>query len=573
MKHRGILLLTFIGLISYQCSTPPPGDEERFKDRRVVLTVRDNKLTLGEVEKRFSATEFADAKAEYEAKEAFVEQFLDRFMLIEGAREAGFPPDLDSATYQNNLFRQYYIHKIVKNIEVTDADIEKFFAKYGGEYQAGHLVVRDKRLADSLYGAIVKGTEFEKLVAEFSLDESTKKRGGSTGYAMYSRFDRDFEEAVFALKIGEISKPIRTRRGWHIIKLYDRIKTTPADLEKNQRQYRDLTQRYLERLALDKFHRELRGRYHYRVVWPTIEFLISKSDSSRALGLLPDSLASAAYLNWYHFTDDELKLPVAEYDGGAATVSDFLTSLAGTPQELLFDIADSMTMENVLQEVAMPPLIDRMAREEGFDKSEGFQAELDYLRGSQLMQSMRDTLYHDLGEITEEDMARFHGEHQDEFYLPDQVRASAIAVKTRAEAEELLQRIRNGAIFIQLAGKYSVDKKTGAAGGDLGFFTVKRYTPLYEAAEGLRKGELGGPVEFEGNWWIFRVTGRIERQPKGLELVRAEVQSRIYQERRDSLYEQFLRQMKGEIPYTMDLELIKNNLKLGTYVGAKEPEG
>jgi parvulin-like peptidyl-prolyl isomerase len=65
------------------------------------------------------------------------------------------------------------------------------------------------------------GEDFAILVAQNSEDEATKLNGGDLGYLSGTRMPPDFVEAATKLKPGEISKPIRTRLGFHILKLVD----------------------------------------------------------------------------------------------------------------------------------------------------------------------------------------------------------------------------------------------------------------------------------------------------------------------------------------------------------------
>ena len=66
-----------------------------------------------------------------------------------------------------------------------------------------------------------KGADFAAIAKEFS-EGPTKARGGDLGFFAKGRMVPDFEKAAFAMKIGEISKPVKTRFGWHIIKVEEK---------------------------------------------------------------------------------------------------------------------------------------------------------------------------------------------------------------------------------------------------------------------------------------------------------------------------------------------------------------
>src|SRR5690606_15334020 len=66
-----------------------------------------------------------------------------------------------------------------------------------------------------------KGEDFAKLAKEFSQDPGSAATGGDLGYAGQGVYDPAFEEALYALNKGQVSAPVRTDFGWHLIKLLD----------------------------------------------------------------------------------------------------------------------------------------------------------------------------------------------------------------------------------------------------------------------------------------------------------------------------------------------------------------
>ncbi len=565
MRYYKAVFLSLFLIIALSCSKSPSEKEDpRFSDKRVVLQLGDDKLTLGEIEKRYATTPFENVTQEYEVKAGFVEGFLERFLLMKGAREKGIEAEPDSQAFRYTLLKQLYNDEIMKKIKITDGEIEKFFNKYGGELQTGRIQVADSALADSLYKALKAGAEFEKLAQDFSLDQISAKKGGSLGYAPYGRYEDRYQEVAFDMKMGEISRPVHTRTGWHIIKIFDRIKDTPEDLAKEKDKYREMTHQYLQKKTVREFIGRLRKEFHYRISQPTLEMLLHKADSVKASGSRPAGLPSSAYLDPAAFNQAERNIYMVEFDGGGATVSEYLDNLKAYDPVRAPELRETELLDEVLEGLASPAMLMKKALLLGLDKTETFTGEIEYLKGNYLSQKMRDMIYSDLRMIEEADIVKYYNEHRDDFYLPDQVRVQAISVKTREEAESLLGRIKGGANFAQMARKHSLDKKTAVQGGDLNFFTAARYTPIYNAAEGMPNGTLGGPVEMDGNWWIFQVLERITRKPKELDLVRADVTSLIGQEWRANAYNDWITKMKERTQYKMDLDLIRNNLRMGS---------
>jgi parvulin-like peptidyl-prolyl isomerase len=82
---------------------------------------------------------------------------------------------------------------------------------------ARHILVPDKTTADIVYAQLMDGADFAEIAAELSTDTSNKNRGGDLGWFGRNIMDPAFEEAAYALEIGEISEPVESNFGWHII--------------------------------------------------------------------------------------------------------------------------------------------------------------------------------------------------------------------------------------------------------------------------------------------------------------------------------------------------------------------
>lgn len=118
-----------------------------------------------------------------------------------------------------------------KQVEVTDEKVEEFYNMYSEDYrleeqrQAAHLLIRagskdaDKRIA-AVEEGLKNGTPFEKLVAQYSDDQSTKDKGGDMGFVTRNQLAADLDAALFALESeGDVSAAITDDYGTHFISL------------------------------------------------------------------------------------------------------------------------------------------------------------------------------------------------------------------------------------------------------------------------------------------------------------------------------------------------------------------
>jgi len=84
--------------------------------------------------------------------------------------------------------------------------------------KCSHILVEKHSEAISLLERIQKGEKFGKLAKEFSLDSGSAKRDGNLGYFGRGKMVKEFEKSAFSLQTGQISEPVKTQYGYHIIK-------------------------------------------------------------------------------------------------------------------------------------------------------------------------------------------------------------------------------------------------------------------------------------------------------------------------------------------------------------------
>jgi foldase protein PrsA len=130
---------------------------------------------------------------------------------------------------------------VTKKVTVTDADIQAYYDKNPTQYQqpasreVRHILVKTEALAQKLHDQIQGGADFAKLAKKYTQDQASKADGGKFT-AFKGRTVEPFDEFVFSAKTGDLSDPIKTEFGWHIIEALSAIKpatTTPLDQVKD----------------------------------------------------------------------------------------------------------------------------------------------------------------------------------------------------------------------------------------------------------------------------------------------------------------------------------------------------
>ncbi|WP_077615143.1 peptidylprolyl isomerase [Caenibacillus caldisaponilyticus] len=110
-------------------------------------------------------------------------------------------------------------------VKVSDKEMRDYFNKNKNsliEVKASHILVKDKKKADEILQKLKNGEDFAKLAKTYSTDDATKNKGGDLGWIKKGQMVAAFEKAAFSMKKGELSGPVKTEYGYHIIKVTDR---------------------------------------------------------------------------------------------------------------------------------------------------------------------------------------------------------------------------------------------------------------------------------------------------------------------------------------------------------------
>lgn len=168
-----------------------------------------------------------------ELRSAILEQLVNNELVVQEATKKGLdkqPEFLDQVDMvKRDLLANAYIRDYVKSHPVSDSEVQQEYDKLklavgDKEYHPRHILVESENEAKSIVAKLKKGGKFETL-AKKSKDTGSRDNGGDLGWIPVGKISvsyvKPFGEALLKLSKGQISEPVQSQFGWHVIQLED----------------------------------------------------------------------------------------------------------------------------------------------------------------------------------------------------------------------------------------------------------------------------------------------------------------------------------------------------------------
>ena len=254
------------------------------KQEKVIATVGGEKITAAEFDQGLA--EMSQLYGDYLNSPAGRKQYLDSLvkekMVLAAAKKEGLSKRADIKSklavleqkideIKQKKEKEIILEEMLKEkASLGDNDVKDYYNLHKEEFEkpveirVSQILVNTEDEANRLIERIKKGENFAKLAKEFSIEKNTAAEGGDTGFLGRRQFVKEFEDAAFGLqKNGDISKPVKTALGYHIIKLTGK-KQMPARKLEDENVETEIKQ-ILQKEKLDKWLDEISKKYEVKI--------------------------------------------------------------------------------------------------------------------------------------------------------------------------------------------------------------------------------------------------------------------------------------------------------------------
>lgn len=249
------------------------GPEQKMEGYRQILEdlIMDKLISKAsadvEVSQEEVASELAKLRGQFPTEEEFSAQL----------EAVGQTPESLAETLSKILRQRQWVEaKLGTEAEVSETEVQTFYDENRSEFErpaevkASHIlflvkpddseevVTAQLEKAKAALGRAKKGEDFKELAQQLSEEPGAQQSGGDLGYFSQDRMVPEFSEAAFAMESGDVSAPIRTQFGWHIIKVEDKREEGLSPLEEVKEQLQAYLKADKQRRAVEELMKSLR---------------------------------------------------------------------------------------------------------------------------------------------------------------------------------------------------------------------------------------------------------------------------------------------------------------------------
>lgn len=393
-----------------------------------------------------------------------------------------------------------------------------------GELQVSHILVRTNpdepgdtttalQKLNTIIDSIKQGHSFAELATRNSEDPGSAAKGGDLGWVTRRKFVPEFELVAFDLKEGELSRPVRTQFGWHVITITG--ERPPKSFEDAKQELKELYRRYSYEEDNKAFLQQIYDGYGITL----------KDDVLTQLKSSVDSTATTSAPGWYNNIDEKLrKAKVATFKGGGLTIDEAIRIIEKN-QDLQSKPLNTRSLREVMELAAQKEVL-RIETENLETRYPEFGSLMqEYQEGVLLFKAEQDAVWNQV-KVEEERLKAFWEQHRSEYTWPDRVRFSEIFVTSDSVSKVLRDSLDKGVPFEELAERHTQRAGYNSKQGDWGLQPVDA-NELTRRVQGMQDGWVEGPHKFQYGYSIVKKTGKDQAREKTFEEAQSEVSSKF----------------------------------------------
>ena len=538
------------------------------REELVIAKVEKKEITVADFE---TAAELLDNKYlpetdDLEGRKALLDHIINKEVMALKARDAGY----ESEEWFQNLWQRYrgpflvaaLMDQLVrKKVDVTDEEVDDYYEKMQYEYTLSQIMVAGEDEAWELRERIVGGEDFGEVAKKYSLHASAEN-GGFVGSNTVGSIHWWVEEALFNMKEGDVSPPLKTSSGWALLKAHRIRKVEPAE-------NRDYAAKRVRGVKEKKGMEGLKAQIEKEIglTWYTDAIMI-------AYDALPEDIKIEDIMSYkvtrqnapkLDLPNQYLDMIICTFADESYTLGDFaeyyeLLGLPDRPRRARGKEDVMLSLHKKVFDTVLPDYAEQRAKIlEIPEVKESYEMRKEQFIVQKLYQ---DQILNEV-EVNTKEIIAYYEENKENIIAPEQRDYSILLVNTEELAREVKKRSNSGYDFAELVKVYSLDPNAKQNLGRTGMTYSGHFPDYDDMAFSLPKaGSISDPFRTARGWAIVKVEEVQEAQTPSLAEATQTIKKTLTGIKAEALLEEKLQAWREGYPIAIfDKNLAKAELK------------
>lgn len=547
-------------------------------DKNTVAVVGNLEITKDEFKAKL-AQKYGYPNSPQPITDKMKKQALDELILAKQKLNEAYTSQLD----KSDEFQERYLQRkrqLLANIYYKKNVVEKFkpdslvtdaLDKMKIEINASDILLsfneakesvnnRTKEQAYQLAKQIVQqvkdGASIDQLALKYSDDKSKTENKGNLGYFTWGKLEDKLENTAFSLKLHEVSEPVLTVSGYHIIYIRDIRQNTNVNPQNMEREKQLVTQQIYKKVRSDagilwKQHvLELIEKKNYVLQKDNIHDFVDKNiEYSKTDTLTPEiikknypSITLVTWNNYQCSSAEFLDACLQRYNNKFSTIRLFLTNYEGCIEKI--------------DEFASHLFIAQISEEQGFLNDADVQNLLNSYSDYALIALVEKKSVDEQITLSDEDLKNYYNAHLPEFTEPERMELWEIYVSDEKQAKQVYALVSGGKDFEQLASKYCELENLKKIKGKLGFLTRDVLGAITEKAFTAGPNKLLVPFKYKKGWVVIKTGNKNEKIIHSFDRSLMQITNKLRMARVNKKRNEWENYLKKEYPADINEDLL-----------------
>lgn len=557
MKNKYLLFLIFILLVNVSFAQ---------SNDSILVDLGTKKITVDEFVKRFEFTPWPRRNIKY-IDTTLKQEFLNTLIAEKLLSIYGEQIKLDTVyeltqaikNLEKMIIRDALYRKEIKNkVKLSEEEKNNAFAKSQITFYVKYIFAQDSAYIFNLYNKLLNGQDFDSTLFTRPEYESQKFPMEVT----YGTLSEEIENEIYKTNTGKITRPLFSGKGYYIFKIDSSrfaITLGPKEMSDSYRKaekiLRQRTEEKLYNEYFKKFFSKKRAEADGTVFWILADEIIERFKfkfatqeplRNNSYFLDPDDVAEIEKK-----LGNKIKLNLIKLDKRNIPINDFLRALLF--KGFSIDDTSRIYIATKLNKSIKSFIEDEFLAEEGYKQSLHLIPEVkneiemwkDFYYSMWFSQSLRKNI-----DVTEEEVIQYIKNRSIKSPEVILVNVQEILVDSLDQVEMILNKLKDGEDFGELAQKYSKRKWAAEKKGEFGFFPTNLYEEIGRVAEKLNIGEIFAPIETKEGYSIIKLLDKkIEKPNEEItdftelkDKIAKELKEKKFNEQRDKLVAELAQQ-------------------------------